>query len=959
MTHYLRHLPATLLLLACFFVNGCSDDKPEPDLPEPGTGMITLTEFELPLDLADIRATSIVLHIKNRQTGANFQEETSFARFATFLRFRLQNGLPDGEYMMMSATYRPEGSDQDVEAAMGMSVAITKGALTVLNKPDPKYGFYGKGTERDPYQISSVTDLNRLKSFVNDDRNEPFAGVFFKQQKTLDLGVQDKTTGWEPVGNRPNSPFSGVYDGGGYEIKSLWIETPALSGKGLFGFSRGALFRNITFTGTVIKADGFAGSLVGVVMTGGSTRDLTEIANCHIKTANLTGDIGVGGLVGTVDESAVLYLHGCSNAGTIKGTIGIGGLVGLGVVSSYMMVDSCDNKGSITGVIAKDFISGIGGVVGAADTLGIFFSHNTGTVTAPVNATSRGIGGIAGSSGIALFSICRNEKNISGGRGVGGILGSTVVEMEDEKTDASYNIVACVGCVNGGGISAFQTGGGIVGESQSVIESCYNTATVKSTNYYAGGIVGYSPSLMGENCLNTGAVSAGADGAIGGIAGYSMLSQVLGCYNFGRVGATGKNAVVGGVVGYTGNMAAIHYSGNYGQIWHTGVSGAAGGVAGTLGCDNEFTKEEKCTILIAGLSIAGGAAYYAQVFGVSKKAMGAVRAGILVVKIPEYWVTFSSSFRSFIASRRGLVNPRPGTPFNEDEMRMHLTEAINRVQQEKQSLYNTQLNKLTDQTDMNKAYATSQQMFCQRLFAEETYADLVNENMNASREARYEKHIERKENMEFVYKIAKGVATVCAVAAFVGGMIVTAGTGAALAIAYLGTVGGFLGGSTAILQVASDFEENASVIEQSFNQGGLDISNPDIYAGGITGKLNDWGLIRNCYNTGSLSKYEDNHKGGITGYLGDRVAVKHTVNYALWNGNPKYGTAHGWGSGSSIANCSVYYLAERPDESGGYTAAQLTDPSTYQGFLDDNYWNLNSRGFPTHTGRSYFEDNKK
>lgn len=91
--------------------------------------------------------------------------------------------------------------------------------------------------------------------------------------------------------------------------------------------------------------------------------------------------------------------------------------------------------------------------------------------------------------------------------------------------------------------------GGIVGNSVSVntvIQLCYNTASIYSTAQDAGGILGYGYATI-NNCYNQGSAQGSMD--VGGIVGeFRTGSSATNCYNSGDV--TAPSSYVGGIAGY-------------------------------------------------------------------------------------------------------------------------------------------------------------------------------------------------------------------------------------------------------------------------------------------------------------------------------------------------------------------------------------------------------------------------
>lgn len=119
--------------------------------------------------------------------------------------------------------------------------------------------------------------------------------------------------------------------------------------------------------------------------------------------------------------------------------------------------------------------------------------------------------------------------------------------------------------------------GGIIAtlEEDGVLRDSYNSGTVKSAQFTAGGLVASNRGGTIEHSYNTGTVFAVSDGA-GGIASENTRGgTILHSYNAGPVSG---HASVGGVVGSNDNTSHIGHSYNTGSV--TGGNWDVGGVAG-------------------------------------------------------------------------------------------------------------------------------------------------------------------------------------------------------------------------------------------------------------------------------------------------------------------------------------------------------------------------------------------
>ncbi|MDZ7808797.1 MAG: GLUG motif-containing protein [Gracilimonas sp.] len=145
----------------------------------------------------------------------------------------------------------------------------------------------GDGSEIYPYQVQDVEQLQEIRNYANSN---------FLQTSNIDAVVTQSWNGGNgfiPIGDETIN-FSGVYDGNGFEINSLYINRSE-SHIGLFGYVKEGILENITLQNVDITGDLYVGGLVGwhESTIGGNS----VILNSTV-TGNITGTTAVGGLVG-------------------------------------------------------------------------------------------------------------------------------------------------------------------------------------------------------------------------------------------------------------------------------------------------------------------------------------------------------------------------------------------------------------------------------------------------------------------------------------------------------------------------------------------------------------------------------------------------------------------------------------------------------------------------------------
>jgi hypothetical protein len=330
---------------------------------------------------------------------------------------------------------------------------------------------------------TAISNANQLAEIKTNDSK-----VKYYLTNDIDLSGYGNFT---PIGSE-NNPFEGTFDGSGYAIKNMNISGGS-DCQALFASAASATIENLTIKDSSITA---TGHYVSAVVAHVGAASLT-IKNCHVVNTTITGNCGVGGLIGDIATVNPTYDINVSQS-SIKGgsvystTYGSGGIVG-----------QIQSGGKLT--VSESFC--------AAD-----------SVTAAAYGGAGGIVGVA--KGQTEVSNCYNLADIS-----------------------------CISAPNNSASNYYGAAGGIIGMSyhaDNEANYCYNLGTVKgaagskSYSSYAGGIAGYTSGLSSKSCYNRGTVtSANTDRStksfayIGPIHGYGA-GTVTSCYYLQGCLATGQ-----------------------------------------------------------------------------------------------------------------------------------------------------------------------------------------------------------------------------------------------------------------------------------------------------------------------------------------------------------------------------------------------------------------------------------
>jgi len=224
--------------------------------------------------------------------------------------------------------------------------------------------------------------------------------------------------GWHPF-NGPgaggdNPPFTGTFNGQGYEIRDLFIDLPGIGYVGLFSVvGEDGRIENIGMVNANVTSTAYIGGLVGA--------NSGTVSNSY-STGSVTGVEWVGGLVGfNFEEGTVSNSY---STGSVTSDYGVGGLAGgnIGTMSNSYSTSSVTGEESA------------GGLVGANSGT-VSNSYSTGSVTG-----NNDIGGLVGySEGTVSNSFW--DKETSGIEVSDGGTGKTTAQMKSIATFSAWDII--------------------------------------------------------------------------------------------------------------------------------------------------------------------------------------------------------------------------------------------------------------------------------------------------------------------------------------------------------------------------------------------------------------------------------------------------------------------------------------------------------------------------------------
>ena len=388
--------------------------------------------------------------------------------------------------------------------------------------------------------------------------------------------------GWDPIGvSDYDAPFIGSLDGGGYEIRDLFINRPDKYGVGLFSAVGGAgVVQDIGVVNFTVAGYVPVGALVG--WNGGF------VVKCYCTMGNVTGDSDVGGLVGYSERFVVNSYYNCDEV-LINGQHGItvGALFDEGFeewLANDKFLDVNERLSQESGYYVVNNVKDLKELLafGEDDTLRFRLTNDLDLAGEP-NFYIPYLAGEFDGNGHKISNLSFNFSFVSK-VGLFGQLASdgTVHDVAAEN----INIAACshvgglVGWNEGGVSDSYFTGsvtgdehvGGLVGYNLGTVSSCHSTIGVTGDEH-VGGLVGQNHRGNVSNSCSTGSVTGRE--AVGGLVGVNYNGIVSNSYYSGSVAG---GYVVGGLVGANaGDVRDCYSTGSVtGEDFIGGLAGANG-----------------------------------------------------------------------------------------------------------------------------------------------------------------------------------------------------------------------------------------------------------------------------------------------------------------------------------------------------------------------------------------------
>ena len=310
--------------------------------------------------------------------------------------------------------------------------------------------YLGKGTEDDPYQVYTASDLTGV-----------YRKGYFKLMNDIDLTSYinqfSPTEGWESIGREGSETIH--FDGNGHKITGLWCNSTR-DNTGLFSCFANGTIKNLTIetaNGKQVKGGANTGILIGKMING-------TIENCQVSGI-LADGTPVGGLVGLFDGGKISLSQATVTINTTNGTSYVGGLVG---EITGGEIDQCVTQGTITATGNESYA---GGLIGKNSST-VTNSYSNVKVTSSYNA-----------AGLVAYNYGVVDKCYATGDLFSNNYGAGVIGYNDGANAVVKNCVAMNNKINVTWESQQQQQGG--GYGQRIIGGIKNGAPAPELNNYA------------------------------------------------------------------------------------------------------------------------------------------------------------------------------------------------------------------------------------------------------------------------------------------------------------------------------------------------------------------------------------------------------------------------------------------------------------------------------------------
>lgn len=197
-----------------------------------------------------------------------------------------------------------------------------------------------------------------------------FEGKYLKLMNNITLPL-NQPNNMTSIGEYPDHPFKGTFDGNGMIITNLYIDHPNTPYQGFFGYTQNANLYEVGLVNITASGRNYTGGMVAYA-------ENTYMRDCYVNGGTLYALSYCGGLVGYQTEGTNSIISGCYNTCNVSGNHYVGGLVGF---SNYATVRNSYVAASVTGQG-----NGIGAIIGGANEVLMYHCYFNDSITGLTSA---------------------------------------------------------------------------------------------------------------------------------------------------------------------------------------------------------------------------------------------------------------------------------------------------------------------------------------------------------------------------------------------------------------------------------------------------------------------------------------------------------------------------------------------------------------------------------------------
>ena len=257
----------------------------------------------------------------------------------------------------------------------GLAPNTTYEYRTFVNVAECPYTSYGTTQTFEVSWLNADTILiydTDMLQWVSNQCNSgtTFVGKYIKLMNNIILPL-NQPNNMTSIGEYPNHPFKGTFDGNGMTITNLYIDQPNTPYQGFFGYTLNANLYEVGLVNITASGRNYTGGMVAYA-------ENTYMRDCYVNGGTLFALSYCGGLVGYQTEGTNSIISGCYNTCTVSGNHYVGGLVGF---SNYATVRNSYVAASVTGQG-----DGIGAIIGGANEVLMYHCYFNDCITGQTSA---------------------------------------------------------------------------------------------------------------------------------------------------------------------------------------------------------------------------------------------------------------------------------------------------------------------------------------------------------------------------------------------------------------------------------------------------------------------------------------------------------------------------------------------------------------------------------------------